>query len=206
MRTPADYRQLNDALFHAGLRSGSAYEWQDTANRLHFYVIDLRRDDKGILSYTVGVRSLDGAGPQARGVTASAPATLAVAGSSTFNVTLRNTGAAAPARHRHRIHRMPRRTCSATSIVCRSSVDRPEWSAALQNALVAVKVGESIAVPVHVTRRATPRRRRKSRSSPCRRAIRRRRPRSRRSCPRRRSSRNAFNGWPEGPALTSPSC
>ena len=35
------------------------------------------------------------------------------------------------------------------------SVDRPEWTAALQNALVAVKFGESIAVPVHVTRRAT---------------------------------------------------
>ena len=47
MRTFADYRQLNDALFHAGLRSGSQYEWKDEPNRLHFYVIDLRRDAAG---------------------------------------------------------------------------------------------------------------------------------------------------------------
>ncbi len=145
MRTPADYRQLNDALFHAGLRSGSAYEWQDAANRLHFYVIDMRKDEKGILSYTVGVRSLDGAGPQARGVTASAPATLAVTGSSSFNVTLRNTGAAQEAAP-HLLSDIYRLSVS---------VDRPEWTAALQNALVAVKFGESISVPVHVARRAT---------------------------------------------------
>lgn len=36
MRTIADYRQLNDALFHAGLDSGSKYEYLDQANRLHF--------------------------------------------------------------------------------------------------------------------------------------------------------------------------
>lgn len=29
MRTVADYRQLNDATFHAGLNSGSQYEWVD---------------------------------------------------------------------------------------------------------------------------------------------------------------------------------
>jgi hypothetical protein len=156
MRTPADYRQLNDALFHAGLRSGSAYEWQDAANRLHFYVIDMRKDDKGILSYSVGVRSLDGAGPQAHGVTASAPATLAVAGSSTLNVTLRNTGAAAPSRTPSP-HPAPEAAPYLLSDIYRVSVsvDRPDWSAALQNALVAVKFGESIAVPVHVTRGAT---------------------------------------------------
>ena len=73
MRTVADYRQLNDALFHAGLDSGSQYEWEDAANRLHFYVDRPPEDADGILSYTVGVRSLDGAGPQARGVALSAP-------------------------------------------------------------------------------------------------------------------------------------
>jgi len=50
MRSIADYRQLNDALFHAGLNSGSQYEWEDTANRLHFYVIDAHRDERGVLS------------------------------------------------------------------------------------------------------------------------------------------------------------
>ncbi|MGD8277012.1 MAG: peptidase M6, partial [Gemmatimonadota bacterium] len=45
MRTIADYRQLNDALFHAGEDSGSEFEWEDTPNRLHFYVVDIERDE-----------------------------------------------------------------------------------------------------------------------------------------------------------------
>ena len=44
MRTIGDYRQLNDALFHAGTNSGSKYEYVDAANGLHFYVIDVTRD------------------------------------------------------------------------------------------------------------------------------------------------------------------
>ncbi len=59
MRTVADYRQLNDALFHAGLNSGSEFEYTDVHNRLHFYILDIHRNDSEILSYTVGVRSLD---------------------------------------------------------------------------------------------------------------------------------------------------
>ncbi|MDM8003389.1 MAG: peptidase M6 [Bacteroidota bacterium] len=59
MRTVADYRQLNDALFHAGLNSGSEFEYVDKYNRLHFYIIDIHRNDQELLSYTVGVRSLD---------------------------------------------------------------------------------------------------------------------------------------------------
>ena len=86
MRTVADYRQLNDALFHAGLNSGSQYEWEDAPNRLHFYVVERQKDDRGILSYVVGVRSLDGAGSQARGVTLAANAGC--------SFTLTNTGAA----------------------------------------------------------------------------------------------------------------
>ncbi|MER5649348.1 M6 family metalloprotease domain-containing protein [Streptosporangium sp. NPDC002524] len=66
--TVGDYRQLSDALFHAGTGSGSEFEYVDQANRLHFYVLDLKRDRKGILSYTVAIRSLDGAGPNRRGV------------------------------------------------------------------------------------------------------------------------------------------
>ncbi len=59
-RTIADYRQLNDALFHAGFNSGSEFEWEDAPNRLHFYVIETQKDKDGILSYTLAVRSLDG--------------------------------------------------------------------------------------------------------------------------------------------------
>ncbi|CAL3966067.1 unnamed protein product [Diplocarpon coronariae] len=59
--TLGDYRQLADALFHAGAQSGSEFEYIDKANNLHFYIIDVARDAKGILSYTTAVRSLDSA-------------------------------------------------------------------------------------------------------------------------------------------------
>ena len=62
MVTIGDYRQLADALFHAGTRSGSEFEYVDGPNRLHFYVIDIDRDDSGVLHYTVGARSMDSTG------------------------------------------------------------------------------------------------------------------------------------------------
>jgi hypothetical protein len=66
--TIGDYRQLSDALFHAGTSSGSEFEYVDEANRLHFYVLDQQRTKSGELSYTVAIRSLDGSGPHRRGV------------------------------------------------------------------------------------------------------------------------------------------
>ncbi|KAF2203379.1 M6 metalloprotease [Delitschia confertaspora ATCC 74209] len=67
--TIGDYRQLADALFHAGTRSGSKFEHVDEANRLHLYVLDIERDGQGVLHYVVGVRSLDGSdGPHKHGV------------------------------------------------------------------------------------------------------------------------------------------
>lgn len=52
-----DYRQLVDALFHAGARSGSEFEYVDEANQLHLYVLEKNRDGRGVLRYTVGVAS-----------------------------------------------------------------------------------------------------------------------------------------------------
>jgi hypothetical protein len=150
MRTIADYRQLNDALFHAGLRSGSQFEWRDEANRLHFYVIDRRADARGVLSYVVGIRSLDGAGSQTRGVRAQAPPTATVAARTTtpaFNVTVTNTGAAdggATAGHR----RAPSAAFQADIYRVAVRVDGAGWEADVQNALVAVRAGQSASVPV----------------------------------------------------------
>ncbi|WP_157408382.1 M6 family metalloprotease domain-containing protein [Actinoplanes sp. N902-109] len=94
--TIGDYRQLSDALFHAGTGSGSEFEYQDTANRLHFYVLDRKRDRDGILSYEVAVRSLDGAGPARRGVTARpAVARTDPSGWARCRIPVRNTGRAA---------------------------------------------------------------------------------------------------------------
>ena len=153
MRTIADYRQLNDALFHAGLRSGSQYEFRDDANRLHFYVIDRMADAQGVLSYVVAVRSLDGAGTQARGVAAEAPAasTVAAGTAPTFSVTVRNTGAAsasAPAGHT----RAPKPTFDSDIYRVSVAVEGAGWEAGVQSSLVAVKAGESARVPVFARR------------------------------------------------------
>jgi hypothetical protein len=56
--TIGDYRQLADALFHAGTRSGSEFEHIDEPNGLHFYILDIHRSEEGVLSYTVGARAL----------------------------------------------------------------------------------------------------------------------------------------------------
>ena len=150
MRTVADYRQLNDALFHAGLDSGSSYEWEDTPNRLHFYVIDLRKDKDGILVYTLAVRSLDGAGPQRRGVALAPPAGRAIPKVKQANTpvtfTLSNTGAAAD----------PNAGAHFGADVYRMSVsvDGRGWSVRLPNALAAVKSGASQPVTVFVSREA----------------------------------------------------
>jgi hypothetical protein len=141
MRTPADYRQLNDALFHGGLRSGSEYEWEDAANRLHFYVVDVERSSSGVLSYVVGVRSLDGSGSHTRGVRLQAP-TRHELGSSPWNVRLTNTGKAgadAPSHVRSDIYRLS------------VAAEGEGWLAYLQNALAAVRFGESRLIPVYVT-------------------------------------------------------
>jgi M6 family metalloprotease-like protein len=155
MRTIADYRQLNDALFHAGLNSGSQYEWQDAANRLHFYVIDRKMDERGFLNYTVAVRSLDGSGPQARGVKLDGPAApQAVREALTrCEVTLANTGreaATEAALHPTDSTRFLDSDVYRLSV----SVEGEGWSADLQNALAAVKFGGEQKVPVFLTHAA----------------------------------------------------
>ncbi|MFI6517253.1 M6 family metalloprotease domain-containing protein [Spirillospora sp. NPDC050679] len=105
--TIGDYRQLSDALFHAGNDSGSEYEYVDQANKLHFYVLDLKRDKKGVLSYTVAVRALDGAGPQKRGVKVdSGNPSPAGGGWSKCTLTLRNTGKGGTGHHDSDVYRL----------------------------------------------------------------------------------------------------
>ena len=135
MRTVGDYRQLNDALFHAGLKSGSQFEWVDKPNSLHFYIVDLEKDSRGLLSYTVAVRSLDAAGPQTRGVSLAAKA----GGGCAF--TLNNTGAAgsSAAPYNQDVYRLS------------VAVDGARWNAQLANALAAVPFGAAATVPVYVT-------------------------------------------------------
>lgn len=151
-RTIADYRQLNDALFHAGLDSGSFCEWEDTPNRLHFYIIDLRKDAQGILSYTMAVRSLDGSGPQTRGVSLDAPADLSIGGPNTqLTFVLRNAGA--PAETEPELHPSEAAAYLKSDIYRLSlEVEGEGWTAQLLNGLAAVEFGETRAVHVYVSR------------------------------------------------------
>ncbi|MEV7013128.1 M6 family metalloprotease domain-containing protein [Streptosporangium sp. NPDC051022] len=146
-----DYRQLSDALFHAGGDSGSEFEYVDQANRLHFYVLDVRRDRKGILSYTVAIRSLDGAGPQKRGVRLLPGAGVPTQkGLSTCRFPLFNTGRGAPAQGQHPedvsayldgdVYRL-----SAT-------VEGRGWTASLPNRLATADFGEQTLVAVNAQR------------------------------------------------------
>jgi hypothetical protein len=152
MRTIADYRQLNDALFHAGPDSGSRFEWEDTANRLHFYVLDVQKDAKGILSYAVGIRSLNGSGPQVRGVEIAPPEPQGFPGQNSVCLfALKNTGAARaadPSAHPQNAAEYLDSDIYRLSV----SIEGEGWSARLRNTLAAVKFGDSGMVPVFVMR------------------------------------------------------
>ncbi|MEV0455789.1 M6 family metalloprotease domain-containing protein [Catellatospora methionotrophica] len=152
--TIGDYRQLSDALFHAGTDSGSEYEYIDQANRLQVYVLDIQRDGAGVLSYTVAVRSLDGAGQHQRGVTVS-PATAPSApadGWTTCTLAVQNTGRAGtvPSGHPEDV------TSYVAADVYRISATTASsgWTTALPATVVTATFGQTVPVQVHARRAA----------------------------------------------------
>ena len=151
MVTIADWRQLNDATFHAGLESGSQYEYVDEPNRLHFYVIETFRTD-GVRSYQVAVRSLNGDGPHLRGVDLAngkvGKRTRDGWNDCTFN--LKNTGRFAPttAVHPEDVDAYLRNDVYRLS----ASIAGAGWETQLYNALATAKERRDVDVPVFVTR------------------------------------------------------
>nr|WP_246258358.1 M6 family metalloprotease domain-containing protein [Amycolatopsis anabasis] len=141
--TIGDYRQLNDAAFKAGTESASKYEYTDQANRLRFLVTDVARDQNGVLSYTVTVASLDGAGQQERGVALwpSAPA-YAFGGLATCRFPVFNTGRAngATAPFDADTYRLTATTASKG------------WAVRLPNELVTAKFGQHVPATVYAKR------------------------------------------------------
>lgn len=140
--TRGDQRQLNDALFHAGINSGSKFEYVDDANRLHFYVADRTVDDRGILHYGVAVRSLDSAGPQARGVALgdTTQSGAVTDGLVALNVPVRNTGGAVTdQRANSDIYRV------TTSVVGGGGA----WSVQTPSEIVTIPAGQERTVPVY---------------------------------------------------------
>ncbi|WP_075743730.1 M6 family metalloprotease domain-containing protein [Actinoalloteichus fjordicus] len=139
MVTVGDARQLADALFKAGTGSGSLAEHVDEANRLHFYVLGLRRDEDEVLSYTVAVRSLDGDGPHRRGLSLRpARAAQTEDGIARCSFPLRNTGEAA-AEHGGDVYRLS------------AATGAQGWSVRLPAELAAAAPGETVDVGVIAT-------------------------------------------------------
>ena len=154
MRTIADYRQLNDALFHAGTNSGSQSEYVDGPNGLHFYVVDKYTDSKGLLHYILGIQNPAGAGPQTRGVAlADAPSQTLSGTYTNCEFSLTNSGADAPTDPA--LHPQDE-TASLHNDIYRlsASATGSGWSAALRDALATARFGQTITVPVYVTRDA----------------------------------------------------
>jgi M6 family metalloprotease-like protein len=148
--TVGDYRQLSDALFHAGTNSGSEYEYVDQANRLHFYVLDVQRDSRGVLSYTVAIRSLDGAGPQQRGVRVNpAVGSTGPDGVATCRFPLVNTGRTAPPAGQHPEPVGPYLDGDVYRVSAKAA---DGWTVSVPNALATAKFGGSVEVPVHAQR------------------------------------------------------
>ena len=141
MRTIADYRQLNDALFHAGNNSGSRFEYIDSPNRLHFYIIGLQKNSSGILSYKIGVRSLDGSGSQKRGVSVLAPSTLKIENQGDYCIfTLTNTGES-----------LKNNSLNNSDIYrLRVKIEGEGWNATLLNSLTSIAAGDSDKIPVYI--------------------------------------------------------
>ncbi|KAH7393182.1 hypothetical protein BKA64DRAFT_724346 [Cadophora sp. MPI-SDFR-AT-0126] len=152
--TLGDYRQLADALFHAGTRSGSEYEFIDKPNNLHIYIVDVNRDSTGVLSYTTAVRSLNSSSsdPHKRKVAVnwlsigSRPTKKGVACSFQVYNTGTYSSAAAAAPHPQDI------TAYLKSDVYRlsASVTGWGWKVELPNELVTAKFGEKKTVYVAV--------------------------------------------------------
>jgi M6 family metalloprotease-like protein len=141
-----DYRQLVDALYHAGTNSGSEYEHEDLANRLHFYVLDTRRDG-GVLKYTVGVRST--AANNTSAISHGVELSEGTADDSYCTFDLKNTGTAPS--NSTGVHPQDLSAYLGSDIYRLSAeVDSDSWKVGVPNALAFAKFGGSTSVKVAI--------------------------------------------------------
>jgi M6 family metalloprotease-like protein len=151
MRTIADYRQLNDALFHAGLNSGSKSEFIDAENELHFYILDLSRDERGILSYKTGVRSTVENSGRERMFSLTAPKVSKFKNNIEEVVfKLTNTGKAAKADVS--VHKVKDASLYLQNDIYRLSIsiNGEGWKAVLLNEFCTGEPGEANDIPVYI--------------------------------------------------------
>ncbi|SDI61831.1 M6 family metalloprotease domain-containing protein [Nonomuraea jiangxiensis] len=153
MRTIGDYRQLNDALFHAGTNSGSKNEYVDASNGLHFYILDKYEDDKGFLHYVLGVQNPAGAGPQKRGVALEKGTVGGKAPELATYCSFRLTNTGKDAATDPALHPQDERAQLRNDVYRLSaSASSSGWAAQLPNNLTTAAFGKSVDVPVFVTR------------------------------------------------------
>ena len=152
--TTGDPRQLTDATFHAGTNSGSLYEWEDTRNGLHFYILD-RTEVDGVVHYTVAVQNVTNVsttkGPHTRGVQVDDTAPMQFAENNGYcNFDLTNTGSFSSFTNTH-----PEGSVNGlvSNDVYRlsASATGAGWNAELPNALAYAGFGQTKSVPVYVT-------------------------------------------------------
>ena len=136
-----DYRQLSDALFHAGTDSGSEYEYIDEANGLAFYVLDRQRDEDGVLSYKIAVRSLANKSDVRRGVRLGRPDADRIGKSFKVEIPVTNTGAGAGERFDSDIYRI------------QTKVRGHGWKSWRPKDVMAVRSGERSKAVLYVTPR-----------------------------------------------------
>lgn len=135
--TLGDPRQLADALFHAGTGAGVVSEYVDEPNGLHFYVLGTDVDARGVRTYRVAVRALDGSGPGTRGLdlTGSSGGRASAGRVAVVRFTIENTG-------------------SVTDLVRLKATAPSGWTTQLQHTVIELPAGESAEVPVYVAAQA----------------------------------------------------
>ena len=131
-----DPRQLNDATFHAGTNSGSEYEYVDTFNKLHFYVVDVRGARTACSSTSLAVRRYDNGDPFVRGRHARQARRRAARRHH------RRAARRAPSRSGTR-GRPERRRSTTTSTALSATSSSADWKLTLPNALAAAKAGDA---------------------------------------------------------------
>ncbi|MBM3420157.1 MAG: peptidase M6 [Bacteroidetes bacterium] len=152
MRTVADYRQLNDALFHAGLNSGSEFEYIDGPNGLHFYILDIERDEKDILTYVLGVRSTEEKSARQRNFNLSVPKVPKLKERiGLIEVSLTNSDQAFNGDAQVHKAGSPEQYLSNDIYRISAEVSGEGWEVTLLNALCTAGTGKQVNIPLYVT-------------------------------------------------------
>jgi hypothetical protein len=118
---------------------------------LHFYIIDVQKNGEGLLSYEIGIRSLDGSGPHKRGLRVDPPEVKKIEGNEGYILfTVTNTGEPAatdPSLHHQNTSRWLTRDIYRLSV----AAEGKGCSAQLGNALLSLEPGETGEVPVYIS-------------------------------------------------------